>query len=599
MIRVVMDDAAPCKNFFVHHWIAVFFAVVAGSIIVSPQLLAIRALGDEYRGIHLLTTDDNAYYVARMRDILDGHKWVSSPFIYEYKNSPPLLYPVGEYLYMWPALFLGVPLVAVLIFAKFFFPAALFALIYALLFALTEGIENGARKLTAVAGGLLATLGYGLVDYKSVLPVLSGTAHFFAWSLWARPVNPVTGAILLFTFLLLLWRIMNRGGIGTMIFAGIIFSLMFGYFFTWGMALSIVGMFGVIALAERNYGLLKRLALMLGVGFLAAVPYWYNMRLVANTTESESLYLQNGLIFTHAPIANKVVFLALLIFIPCFIAAYRKRSRVRLGGTDGAPMKPVWWFTLALLLGGAWSLNQQVITGRTIWPYHFVQYTTPLAIVAVFAALCIVFRPRFPRLWAGAMVFLSALSLVYGISAARTYAYQLPEFRSIQQYSGVLAWLKDNAERDCVVLVAEGVEEKLTRLIPGFTQCNSYVAGWMFASVHENTRVLHNFLTLMHLDGVTAESAEAYLNEHKRWAHDYFYRNWNDFLSFDERWADEVIAARVNDFKEFMKIDFVEALKRYRIDYIAFEGPPKDSVYVSLHRPPLIGEFSGVYLYKM
>lgn len=586
------DYAARSKIFFARHWLAVIFAVVVGGIAVAPQLLAIRAIGAEYRGIHLLTLDDNSYYVARMHEILDGHGLVSSPFVYEYKNAPPLLYPVGEYLYMWPVLF-GVPFVAALIFAKFFFPAVLFLLIYALIYALTDGSGERARKLAAIAGGLLATIGYGLVDYRHILPVLSGNAQFFAWLLWARPVNPVTGAILLLLFLLLLLRLTRGAGTGVMVAAGAVFALMFGYFFTWGMTLSVVGVFAVIMLVARDYALVKRLALALLIGFLLAAPYWYNMRVVAGMPEADRVYAQNGLLLTHAPIANKVLFLALIVFIPCFIAAYRKSKR------DGLPLDRRWWFCLALILGGAWALNQQIITGKTIWPYHFVQYTTPLAVVAIMYALALAFRPRFPKLWAAGMLGISALTLFYGIMAARTYAVQIPEFRAIQTYDDVLSWLRANASDDCVVLVAEGIEEKLTRLIPGFTRCNDYVAGWMFASVHANARVLHNFLTLMRLDSVTVESAEAYLNDRRKWVHDYFYRDWMDVLLLDNARADEVIRARVDDFKEFMKIDFVEALKRYRIDYVASAGALNEAVLQSLHRPPLIGEFNGTYLYKM
>lgn len=589
MVGMPINNA---RDVFRNHWVALLFAVIVGGLAVAPQLLAIRAIGAEYRGIHLLTLDDNAYYVARMHDILDGHGWVSSPFIYEYKNSPPFLYPVGEYLYMWPVLF-GAPFVAALIFAKFFFPAVLFLLIYALIYALTDGSGERARKLAAVAGGLLATTGYGLVDYNNLLPVLSGKAQFFAWSLWARPVNPVTGAVLLFAFLHMALRLMRGAKFGTVVAATVTFALMFGYFFTWGIVLSVVGVLAVITFVLRDYAFVKRLALVLGIGFLLAAPYWYNMRVVAGAPEAERMYAQNGLLLTYAPIANKVLFLALLVFIPCFIAAYRKRS------IAGAPMERAWLFCLALILGGLWALNQQMVTGKTIWPYHFVQYTTPLAIVAVFAGLALMFRARFPKLWAAGMLGISALTFFYGIMAARTYAVQIPEFRAIQKYDRALSWLRANASDDCVVLSVEGVEEKLTRLIPAFTQCNDYVAGWMQVSYNEEARVLHNVLTLMRANGVTEETAAAFFADNRTWIRDHFRRDWRDFLSSDEQWIDGLLRAREQDFKEFMKIDFLESLKRNRIDYVASEGALKEPVLRSLHHPSLTGEFNGTYLYKI
>ncbi|MDO8584854.1 MAG: hypothetical protein Q7R85_01895 [bacterium] len=588
-----MSYAARIKFFFQRHWIALLFAVVVGGLAVAPQLLAIRALGADYKGAHLLTLDDNSFYVARMHEILDGHGWVSSPFIYEYKNAPPFLYPIGEYAYMWPVFF-GASFVSALIFAKFFFPAVLFFLIYILLYRLTDAEPEYARKLASVAGGLLATTGYGLVDYNSLLPVLNGKAQFFAWSLWARPVNPVTGAILLFTFLLLLWQLMRRPSVGVVVAAGAVFALMFGYFFTWGMALSVAGVLGAIAFVLRDYTFLKRLALAVAVGFMLAAPYWYNMRAVAAIPEADRIYAQNGLLLTHAPIANKVLFLALLIFISCLIAAYRKSKR------EGVALPHRWWFCSALILGGLWALNQQIITGKTIWPYHFVQYTTPLAVVAVMAALAFVFRPRLPRLWAAGMLGVSAFALFYGVMAARTYAYQIPEFRSIQTYDGVLSWLRANAPDDCVVLSAEGVEEKLTRLIPAFTQCNDYANGWMQASYNAEARVLHNILTLMRVNGVTSRTVRAFLIEHRTWIRDHFRRDWRDLVFFDERWIDGLLRAREQDFTEFMNEDFLEALRRYRVDYVASDGPLKDWVYESLHRPLLIGDFDNdIYLYQL
>lgn len=592
--EIVMKYFVWLKFLFQRHWVALLFAAIVGALALAPQLFAARAIGDEYRGIHLLALDDNSYYVARMHDILDGHGWVSAPFAYEYKNTPPFLYPFGEYLYMWPALF-GAPLVTALIFAKFFFPAVLFLLIYALIFALTEGADDRARKLAGIAGGLLATTGYGLVDYNNLLPVLTGKAQFFAWSLWARPVNPVTGAILLFAFLHMMLRLARGAGVSVVVAAASVFALMFGYFFTWGTALSVIGVFAVRMFALRDYALIKRLVGTIAVGFLLAAPYWYNMRAVAAMPEIERVYAQNGLLLTHAPIANKVLFLALLIFFPCLAAAYRKSKR------DGAPLDRRWWFCLALIFGGLWALNQQVVTGRTIWPYHFVQYTTPLAVVAVMYALALAFRPRFPKSWAFGMIGISAFTLFYGTMAARTYAYQVPEFRSIQRYDAVLSWLRVNAERDCVVLAAEGaVYEKLGRLVPAFTQCNVYVNGWMQASYNEEARIRHNILALMRVNGLTAETAGAFLRANRSWVREYLRRDWQDFLRLDEVWIAKIIRGLENDYAGFMKMDFFETLKRYRVDYIASEGPLKDAVHESLHDPALIGTFdNNIYLYKM
>ena len=101
--------------------------------------------------------------------------------------------------------------VAVLTASRFLLPAILFILVYFLIYKMTtlsvsppwkEGEEKSpspslkggggnilVAKITAITGGILVTLGYDLVDYRTVLGLPRGSAKVGDFLLWSRPVK--------------------------------------------------------------------------------------------------------------------------------------------------------------------------------------------------------------------------------------------------------------------------------------------------------------------------------------------------------------------------------------------------------------------------
>lgn len=579
------------KNFIVRHYLAFLFALTVGGIAVLPQLLAIRALGNVYTGIHLFYPDDNTYYMARMQDILDGHGLISSPFIYEYKNQFPLVYPIGEYLYALPSLFFYVPLAVTLIADKFLFPFTLFILVYILIYLLTNKPRNISGKINAIAGGLLIILGYNLVDYKNTFQTFFHSAQSLSL-LWTRPVNPVTGAVLIFIFLIFLWLHITQRSKTTLIASGVTISLMVGYFFTWSLSLSIIFALGGIFFLTKRYADLKNLFFIIIVGFLVSIPYWYNVAQFITYPNNEAIASRNGMIITHGPLLNKFVIFTSSFFLLCFFIEYRvKRNKKE-------TMEMWWWFCSAMLLGSFLALNQQIVTGKAIWPYHFVQYTIPLSFVVFITVFFNYIKPKFQRIWFVGIAFILLVTLSYGFFSVKGYAYELEKFKNTQRYAPILSWLKGNAEKDCVVLVREGLEERLTRLVPSFTSCNVYSTQWiLFGVVSDDTRIYHNFLVTLRINGVQPEFLEKYLKDNASAVNDYFFHDWLDYKNVN---TDARIAERntriVNDYKIFFRKDFLKELKRYRIDYIASDGV---DVSASFPKIKSVGFFNGIYLYML
>jgi len=566
--------------------------MLVGVFSVSPQLLAIRAIGPDYKGIHLFSSDDNTYYVARMRDIVDGHGWISSPFIYEYKNQTPLLPPISEYLYMLPGTVFFLPLVTTLILDKFLFPVLLFLLVYLLIFELTLRPKTLDGKINAIAGGLFVTLGYNLIDYSNVWRVFTGALPGFI--LWTRPINPIIGAILIFIFLYNILQVVQNRSRHFVWLAGFVFSLMIGYVFAWSLMLAIIGVMILIFLFQKQFRISMYLGYTLAIGFLLSTPYWYALFLKMNRVDGQNISQKNGLIFTHQPLLNKALLMMLAIFLICLLWEYWQKHRLR------ESISQWWLICLAFIVGGLVVLNQQIITGRTIWPYHFVQYTIPLSMVAMFALSYNFIKQKASIIWGAIVVFAVVFSLAYGVAVAKNFQYFVPQLKIMQRYAGVLQWLDRNAQLDCVVLVSEGADERLTRLIPGFTSCNVYTAHWIFAAQPDDERVLHNFLSLLRINGVSADAVEDYLTAHDDIVREYFYRDWNDLLvRIDDRWQKDLIKDLTGLYRDFATKNFIQELKKYRIDYFAFDNMPDSETLRSLGSPKQIGEFNGIYLYQL
>jgi hypothetical protein len=290
---------------------------------------------------------------------------------------------------------------------------------------------------------------------------------------------------------------------------------------------------------------------------------------------------RNGMIFTHAPLLNKVLLAAILLFSLILAYAYHFK-RVNIAG-EPKTYAPI-WFSLALLLGSFFALNQQILTGRTIWPYHFVQYSIPLAAVALFITLFVLLRPEFPRIWKGLVSTTIILSIAFAVWNASTYTAAMNDFRKLQEFAPIFNWININAPKDCVVLVSEDWTEQLNGFIPAFTRCDVYLSGYMNnANVIPPERIEYNFFVKLRLAGVTDGTIKEYLADNEAGEKTYFFKDWKELLSPEKSPRIAAMNPRlIERYNEFMKKDFETALKEYRIDYIVSPGELSSETWKAL-----------------
>lgn len=586
------------RLFVLKNYAALSLALLVGLISAAPELLAIKDLGRDYQGIPLFKLNDNLYYIARIQDIIDGHFFANSPAIYEYKGNQSFIPPIGELFYAWPVQLFGVSVSRIIVMNKFLLPAVLFLLTYWLIKLIGLSGQDKAGNINAIAGGLLVVFGRYLIDVKNAWLLISGQIHNFVSLGWTRPVNPITGAVLLLIFLLVVWRLLNYKSKLLALIGGLVLGSMVYYFFSWGIGLAVAAVLAAIYFFKKEFKVFNGLIIVILTSFLASWPYWHNLIFNLSSSENGNVTITSGIIYTRQLFLNKVLIANLLFFLPGLIYEYFKNKKTNKKIDDW------WWFCLALLLGGLVALNQQLITGRTVWPYHFVQYSIPLAIIAMVIWLYNFVKPKLEIVWRLAVIIIIFFSLAYGLASGRSYVYEKNEFRNAQRYAASLNWLNKKAERDSVVLALDTdiARNPLSSLVPAFTHANVYTTPWIPWSIIPKERILHNYLILLRLRGLKPEEINSYLINYEDEIRSYFFKDIAmanaDQISQDDPYILERIEEISSAYKEFFKKDFLRELKKYRLDYIMSEGDLSPDNKKLLPRIEFIGEFNGVYLYE-
>lgn len=595
------------------HYIAVVISVLVGLIYVAPNILFILSLGDEYQGIPMMHTANDDFYIARIQEILDGHPLVGSHVFFEYKNEPPLAPPVGEMLYAIPAILFGIKPATIIVASQFLLPFILFILVYFLLIKLFEDGDSFHTKINAIAGALLVTLGYDLIDYRSVFGFLSGSVSPNGFLVWARPINPVLGAILMMSFLISLWRMIlnirsRKPHKVVLLSAAFFLALMIAsYFFSWGIAVSILAMLALMYFLKKDYVIVKNMGILTASAFLMTLPYWYIVWQASKSPWYTEALLRNGMFYTHYPLLNKLMIVVLGAYVLLFGLRYilSKKDREVTGQKITGLVKDWHLFTLAFILGSLWAYSQQMLTGQTVWPYHFVQYSIPLAMIVVMVLLYRLVKPQSVIVW-GIGVFIAITApFVYGVYVQagafnRFYDYDA----NLQSYGPALDWL-NKQEKDCVVLVNDKKEEPylITGLIPAFTHCDVYVSPWSF-SLMPLERSYYNYAVLLRMRDVEPAKIETYIKEHQSEAKDFLFSDWKDLygvLDFpdfvSQSWEERIEHFSVL-YEKSLEQDFKNALNTYRLDYLVSHGQLSPKILGELHISEMVFNANDVFIYR-
>lgn len=537
-------------------------AVLVGAVSGLPQILATRALGNEYHGIPSLYQDNDVTYLTRIHELSDGNTTLASPFLYEYKDGGRGLMPaVGEWLYL--------PFITNIDFTKFLFPTLFFLLLYALAFLVYA--ESAQRRLAALSVASLGTLGYACIFPSEVLTLFFGSAQEPYLSIWTRLVHPVSGGLFLFGSLVCV-RLITLERRWWAVPGALLLGLTTGYIFAFAVGATVTGIVLLLFLLEKNWrNACATLGVLLGA-LLINAPHFvgaFSRGVGGGSAEA----LKTGMLLTHEPLLSTVVFGAIALVGATLLL------RWYLG--EQFSIRSATVFSLVTLISCAIAMNQQVITGRAVWPQHFIQYATPLvylAFVSVF--LDITWMPRRVAFWL--LVLGVVVSFALGLASLRTYTTVLDDYRTVNRYAAALTYL----DRDSGPCVAQSVEldERMNPYITAFTHCDVYFTSYVFIGI-PNERITHNFLVYMRLVGVTPDTVDDFLaaNRKKIWA--VFFRDWRDIFhdtrdpwllkqsdyAETEQWLDATSAALASQYKNEYALGMRQLLSKYRLDYLLWD----------------------------
>jgi len=558
------------------HKLAILCAFIVAFIYIGPHLFFMSSLGDNYRGIPLMNTANEDYYLARMQEIIDGHYMTGSFMFYEFKDHQSLTLPVSEFFYTLPSLALGISPVASLMVNRFILSFVFFLVVYFLVYGLCSKYGNLSSKISAIGASFLVVLAYDIVNYHRMWNFFVGKEDIAeAFVLWSRPINPIMGAIFLFSFLLIIWNIINntRQKNFTIIGAGLVlaFSIL-SYFFSWGTGLSILGVLFIFCFIKKEFFVIKSFIWVIVSTLIFSVPYFYFSYLASQSEWYRESILRSGLFYTHYPMLNKFLIITLFIYLLILLVQYCFCGMRKLENWH--------YFILSMILGSIVSFNQQIITGITIWPEHFVQYSIPICMITMIVVWHNVIKKYSSFIWFIGSIFTIFVALWFGISS-QVVAYQksYSYYGNLQQVRDVFDWVNDR-EKDSVILVLEedSIEWNINGLIPAFTHCNIYIENGISTLIPFD-RIYHNLLSLIRLKGTGSDDIEQYVLENEPELKKYLFSNWKEtynyqkFPDFKSTVMHDRIKKLPEDYTEFIKKDFYEELKKYKIDYVLIKGP--------------------------
>ena len=345
-------------------------SIGVGFLYLFPHILFIRELGGEYWGFVLLGSPDKEFYLSLVREALDGHWLLASPFLFEHKDVGFSAFPfLGVWIAALPGL-MGLSIGAITVFWDFAAPAAAFAL------ACWAYRRAGLGAWTALAAALTAlTAPYLLALEPAMYAVVEKhpRSHGFYFFLpMMRTINPQQSA-LVFLAAMGAWvgvvdrrSITTSWGARTIITAILMFllSLTNLYFATFLITLSFI--WRIPSLLDSKFktrGIFHLLAALAGAAGLGVIA----INLLILKARLGALHPVN-LVKSHLPMIGSGEIVMLALSTATWLLSRHKGRRDAAGGA------PTMQLSVAISIAYAVCMNQQIFTGFMLQSWHYELY---------------------------------------------------------------------------------------------------------------------------------------------------------------------------------------------------------------------------------
>ncbi len=562
-------------KFLLNNWVILLLAVLIGVASSVPQYMGAKN-SPNFQGIYHGVTDDEIYYEARARDVLDGHPNLANPYIYEHKDGSPMQFWLPDYILAKPIGWLGLSVPVGFIIWTGILTALLAVLSYVILYVLTGS------KSWSILGMFFANV---ILSANTFLRLPSPAFNFVFW---------------LLTFLFLLLYIKKKEKMYAVLSAlsfGLLFHL-YPYFWTFFVVLFAVFLVLVFVLKVKDMSYKTYLVVCLGA-FVIGIPYFVSVWQSSNLSVYNESLRRLGMIATHFPSGFLSVGLAVII-ICLFLYSYKKEKIV---------VSELSIFLFSAVLSAVIVINQHLLTGKNLeFSSHYLLgnlYTFVFVGAYVIYSWQNILSSKFKKIFFYIMMFLICVMSVYSVAnmikVEMTYSsYDI----YTQNYAGVFDWLSKNAKPDEVVYT----NDDIGFFLPIYTSQNVYYSGYGILFFMSGREVEERFIINHYFDNFTP----AHIVQNQRmifggyytdeYGHNQSKNKIRRILGLPQDNSplvpQEQVIKVLADAVQMQKIDFAKIIKTYRVDYLVWDSN-KNPNWVIPKTYKILYFSKGIYIYKI
>ena len=581
-------------DFIKKHKLILVNALVLTFLVSAPIIFFPAVAGTRYQGINIAHFgSDEHYYLSRAREILDSGK-LGNIFLREWKDGGDTYSSYTEQILLLPfrLLHININVVALYNVYNFIGVFVLILLIYFFVYQLSRD------KLLSALCAIFVIGGYSIIYNK--------TLFYHDFNAYGRSPNPYISALFVFSYLNFLVKSFKSVDIKYKILSGIVFGIsIYVYFYTWTFLLAFNGALCLIFVLKKDYQKARDILLISAGGLLIGSYNLLKMFLLFRSDMGKQISYFIWSSHSRAPIFSLLGTVTLGLFVYYNLKIKNDNNKL---------------IVLAIIIAGWISLNQQILTNRTLQYGHFYWYfIVPLSIII---GLYMVWN-LLPSTGLYRKIFFLVLLLTAYINTCGgqylSFNSSYKEKISEQDYAPILQVLNKDQQRG-VILVADDTYSYL------FSIYTPHDFFWMGAAIMSNTpvqRIKDALFVYMFLNKQSKGGLATYINKvapiHNRQNFYYeFYTTlegyWSglDYYDYERKVAlddPQIIAERKTILpeldKEYASMAFktggVEALlKKYGVNYIVWnknKNPEWD--LSSLSGLTEVISNQNIYLYKI
>jgi hypothetical protein len=460
-----MNKMKKITHFLHEHRYIFILALLIGLLSSVPQYIEKKTRPD-FQGIHMGVVKDTGYYMTRAKEVIDGHSYLTNPYLFEHKDGAPMEFWIPDVIIAKPIQWLGLTISSGFMMWSFVLPLLLALVGYAALMLLTRS------KQLSLLGVLFIHLGiYGLKFLRIPSPALNFIFFLIALIcliLWIqkREVQKI--------------KLENAGhnqraqvatsatpyAWASAIAFGLLFNV-YTYYWTYFVVLFAVFVFCAIVLRLRNFSYKKYALIFIG-GLIVGIPYFVSMW-QAHGLEGRIETLERlGLIYSHFPSGIATGALAAGVIV-LFLIAYRRKI---------VALTELNVFLFAALFSTIIVMNQHLITGINLeFSSHYQLGNAYVSIITLIYLISQWLKGKSER--ARELIFFCLTLIVasYALKGAHGVIVQQITYRDaethIQRYAPIFQWLNEHAESDEVVFA----NTEISDYMPLYTSQNVFFAG--------------------------------------------------------------------------------------------------------------------------